>query len=179
MNKEIISLLEPFENYDGEKKFVFFDLDGTAAEWRTSASLSDLYQKGYFSSLKPTEIATYANELAKIPEIETFSLSAYFPDSFAYEEKNIWIDQFIPNIDKEHRIFVPCGIDKASFVVDALRHFLTNKHVLVDDYTENLTGWHQAGGRAIKWLNGINGCNGKFQGNRTNSLFELNDMIFD
>ena len=87
MNKEIISLLEPFENYDGEKKFVFFDLDGTAAEWRTSASLSDLYQKEYFSSLKPTEIATYANELAKIPEIETFSLSAYFPDSFAYEEK--------------------------------------------------------------------------------------------
>ena len=47
------------------------------------------------------------------PEIEVNILSAYLTDSqYALQEKNEWLDRYLPEIDQTHRIFVPCGSDK-------------------------------------------------------------------
>lgn len=160
------------------KKVIYVDLDGTAAEWRSAASLSDLYQKGYFATLRPTEVASFINKLVKNDEAEFFTLSAYILDSPAYEDKNWWIDKHMPNIDKQHRIFVPTGVNKAAFVMEAFRRPLTENDILVDDYSVNLIEWQKAGGKAIKWLNGINGINGTFKGPRVMWLPDLHEAIF-
>lgn len=35
-----------------ETKYLFFDIDGTLAEWRSSVTEKDLSTKGYFSSFR-------------------------------------------------------------------------------------------------------------------------------
>ena len=35
------------------KKRLFVDMDGTLAEWRSEAGPEELYEKGYFESLRP------------------------------------------------------------------------------------------------------------------------------
>ena len=158
---------------------VYFDLDGTLAEWRAAASFSDLLKKGYFRSLAPTPLARYANELReKKDNVDSYTLSAYIPESYAHDEKNEWVDEYAPNIDPAHRIFVCDGVCKADFVIEALNRPLTENDVLVDDHTPNLTAWKKAGGKSIKWLNGINGVGGTFDGPRTGDIEELDHLIF-
>lgn len=163
-----------------EKKInVFFDIDGTLAEWITVANFSDLFQKGYFRTLAPTTLIGYANRLAdKNSDVDAYILSAYLPESYAFSEKNEWVDEHVPNFDKMHRIFVHDGVCKAEAIIEAMKRPLTENDVLIDDYTSNLTAWQAAGGKAIKWLNGINGLGGRFDGPRTGSIEELNRMIF-
>ena len=58
----------------------------------------------------------------------------------------------MPEIEKTHRVFVPYGHDKKDFV-DA------KDCILIDDFTQNLFSWEEAGGIAIKYINGINSTN--------------------
>lgn len=158
-------------------KRVYFDLDGTLAEWKTASTMLELQQKDYFFCLKPTSLIPFANRLAKRRDIETMTLSQYLPDTYALEDKNRWCDIYTPDIDKEHRVFIPYGVGKAEFIQKTLRRPLTMDDILVDDYSKNLKEWSVAGGTAIKWLNGTNGHGGTFRGGRIKRVPELKKMI--
>lgn len=158
-------------------KRVFFDMDGTMAEWK-DASLEELYQRNYFKSLQPTEVASYANALARDRKADIYALSSYFTDSNALSEKKSWCDFHVPDIDGFHRLFVPYGVSKSAFIAEVFRRSLTSEDVLVDDYTANLLQWKEEGGRAIKWLNGINGNGGQFDGIRVDNIPMLEKEIF-
>lgn len=158
-------------------KRVYFDLDGTLAEWKAAATMQELQRKDYFFCLQPTNLVPFANRLAKHPDIEVMTLSQYLPDTYALEDKNRWCDIHVPNIDQEHRIFVPCGIGKPEYIQKALRCSLSEDDILIDDYSKNLTEWSAAGGTAIKWLNGINGNGGTFQGFRVMWVPDLEQII--
>lgn len=158
-------------------KRVYFDLDGTLAEWKAVATTLELQQKDYFFRLKPTNLVPFVNQLKKRRDIETMTLSQYLPDTYALEDKNRWCDVYTPGIDLEHRIFVPCGIGKTEFIQETLRRPLSEDDILVDDYSKNLTEWCAAGGTAIKWLNGINGNGGTFQGLRIMWVSDLEKFV--
>lgn len=160
-------------------KRVYFDLDGTLAEWKAAATMEELQQKDYFFTLKPTNLVQFANRLADRRDIETMTLSQYLPDTYALEDKNRWCDIHVPSIDKKRRIFVPCGIGKPEYIQEALRRPLSEDDILIDDYSKNLTEWSAAGGTAIKWLNGINGHGGTFQGFRIMWIPDLEKIIMD
>ena len=84
---------------------------------------------------------------------EVFIISAYnadFPD--AVEGKNYWLDKYLPEIDKEHRIFTVVGKKKTDYVPGGVQP----TDVLLDDYNGNLEAWVEAGGIGIKLLNGLN-----------------------
>jgi len=104
-------------------------------------------------------------------DIEIFVLTAYLSDSeWAFAEKMEWLDEYIPEIDMEHRIFIPNGENKRDYIVD-----FDEKHdVLLDDYTPNLVKWHP--GRAIKLLNGINGTKGTWQGEKVSLEREPDEL---
>lgn len=158
-------------------KRVYFDLDGTLAEWKTTATMQELQQKNYFFFLKPTKLARLANCLAKRNEIEVMILSQYLTGTPALKDKNRWCDLYIPNIDQEHRIFVPCGDGKAEVIQKSLGRPLNKEDILIDDYSKNLMEWSAAGGTAIKWLNGINGKGGTFQGIRIMQVPDLEKQL--
>lgn len=155
------------------KKRLFMDMDGTLAEWRSEVGPEELYEKGYFASLRPYGAILDAVKsiwaAAQNGEIdaELFILSAYLPDSsWAKAEKQEWLNEYLysmvraaaqyrrPMFDASHTLLVPCGNSKLDYVPGGVRA----SDYLLDDYTLNLREWEQSGGTPIKVFNG---CNGK------------------
>ncbi len=143
------------------KKRLFIDMDGTLAEFKNVDTLETLYEKGYFEKLQPQVTVVEAVRLIvqQCPDIEVFVLSAVLSDSpYALEEKNTWLDMYLPEIDAAHRLFPACGTDKK----EAIEGEITERDFLLDDYTKNLNDWEPPA-RGIKLLNGINHTRGSWQ----------------
>ena len=139
---------------DKQRQRLFVDMDGTLAVFKPVDEMETLYEKGYFLNLEPHEnvVAAVKEIIVRNPDIEVNILSAYLTDSaYALQEKNAWLDRYFPEIDREHRVFVPCGTDKKEGIRDGIRE----NDFLLDDYTKNLNEW-QPPARGIKLLNGIN-----------------------
>lgn len=144
---------------------LFVDMDGTLAEFRQVSALEELYERGYFAQLPPQQNVVDAVRLLihTTPLVEVFILSSVLFDSrFAMEEKNTWLNKYLPEIDQAHRIFLPCGESKVGYVPGRLRE----SDCLLDDYTKNLEDWSRAGGQGVKLLNGINHTRGSWNGSR-------------
>ena len=142
-----------------KKQRLFVDIDGTLAVFKPVDTLETLYEKGYFLNLAPHEnvVAAVKEIVTNHPEIEVNILSAYLTDSqYALQEKNEWLDRYLPEIDQTHRIFVPCGSDKKEGIGG-----IRSDDFLLDDYTHNLNEW-QPPARGIKLLNAINHTRGSW-----------------
>lgn len=147
-----------------QRQRLFVDMDGTLAVFKPVDEMETLYEKGYFLNLTPQENVVEAiREIAtNHSEIEVNILSAYLTDSkYALQEKNEWFDRHLPEIDSDHRIFVPCGTDKK----EGIREGIRSNDFLLDDYTKNLNEW-QPPARGIKLLNGINHTRGSWPHDR-------------
>lgn len=144
------------------KKRLFVDLDGTLAEFKQVDTLETLYEKGYFLNLAPQEnvVDAIKNIILEEDDVEVYILSSVLTDSkYALEEKNAWIDKYLPEIDNEHRIFPPCGADKKDYIPGEIGQ----TDYLLDDYSVNLSMWEPPA-KGIKLLNGINHTRGTWQG---------------
>ena len=132
---------------------LFVDMDGTLAVWN-NVYLEQLYEPGYFRNLPPLDqMIQKVTAFARQGEAEVFILSAYLPDSpYALKEKQEWLEQYLPEVDAAHRLFIPCGANKGHSVPGGIY----STDFLLDDYTKNLQEWTAAGGTGIKLLNGIN-----------------------
>jgi len=143
-----------------EKRRVFLDMDGVLCEYRPDSSVEDMTKDGYFRNLAPrSEMIDAVKYLLSRDVAEVFVLSAVIPEvkDSATADKNAWLNDYLPMIDKNHRIFTLCGASKAEAV-----NGVSEEDVLFDDYSANLTGWKAAGGSAVKILNEVNGKNGSF-----------------
>lgn len=162
-----------------DRQRLFVDMDGTLAEFKTVDTLETLYEKDYFINLKPNENVLGAiKQLIADNDIDVYILSAYLTDSrYALEEKNAWLDKYLPELPQEKKLFVPCGTDKSVAVPGLIRP----DDYLLDDYTKNLSEWEPPA-RGIKLINGINHTNGTWQGDKiqfTHAPEELSSMISD
>ncbi len=143
---------------------LFVDMDGTLAVFKPVDEMETLYEEGYFKTLEPQRnvVEAVRQIIKNHPEIEVNILSAYLTDSsYALKEKNEWLDRYLPEIDREHRIFMPCGTDKKEAIKDGIR----SNDFLLDDYTKNLNEW-QPPARGIKLLNSINHTRGSWPHDR-------------
>ncbi|MFR7531227.1 MAG: 5' nucleotidase, NT5C type [Lachnospira eligens] len=162
-----------------DRQRLFVDMDGTLAEFKTVDTLETLYEKDYFINLNPNENVLGAiKQLIADNDFDVYILSAYLTDSrYALEEKNAWLDKYLPELPQEKRLFVPCGTDKSVAVPGLIRP----DDYLLDDYTKNLSEWEPPA-KGIKLINGINHTNGTWQGDKiqfTHAPEELSSMISD
>lgn len=162
-----------------DRQRLFVDMDGTLAEFKTVDTLETLYEKDYFINLKPNENVLGAiKQLIADNDFDVYILSAYLTDSrYALEEKNAWLDKYLPELPQEKRLFVPCGTDKSVAVPGLIRP----DDYLLDDYTKNLSEWEPPA-KGIKLINGINHTNGTWQGDKIQFIHapeELSSMISD
>lgn len=158
-----------------DKIKLFVDMDGTLAEWRLACSVEHLYLDGYFYSLKPHKELIYfldkcINQTSI--DIDVFIASAYIEEK-ARIEKNMWLDKYFP-IKEKNRLFIPSNINKSTYIINHLKEPISKAHVLLDDHTPNLIEWRNAGGTAIKALNGVNRIEGKWDG----LLFDIFKLKF-
>lgn len=140
------------------KSRLFIDLDGTVARFYDASSnyLEQMYEKGYFRNLQPYEEMTEGIKLfmEQHKDVEVFTLSAKVNGEPPYceAEKQEWLDEYLPEIDREHRLFTEIGHNKAEYIPNGI----SNTDVLYDDYNKNLIDWENSGGVALKCHNNIN-----------------------
>lgn len=156
------------------KRKLFVDLDGTLAEWRQAASMEDLLQEGYFSSLLPHKSLVEAvQELVSRGE-EVYILSAYLTESkYAENEKRQWCDRWLPFLPAGHVLLVPTTTPKCE-CIESIFGKIDKNDFLLDDYSKNLHEWVAAGGSGIKYVNDVNWTKGTWQG-----CWVSNDMLAD
>lgn len=179
-----------------DKKRIFVDMDGTLAEWRNidvniecleqadAASIEEymnqiLYLPNYFSSLSPhEEVVNAVKSLVREKAFDVYVLSCVLPDKDGVspsDQKHQWLNKFLPEVDMEHRIFVPNGEDKKLHLPGGIKQ----GDILLDDYTKNLLQWEESGiGTGVKVLNYVNSTKGKWNGSMI-SCKEFSDRIVE
>lgn len=170
-----------------EKKKLFVDLDGTLAEFRRISSDEELLADGYYFNLRPaTEVIRMIQDLAlnNKDDVDVYILSAYLTESrTAYYDKLRWVKKNIPEIDLNHIVLLPCGLNKAEYIKETLpnvEHF--GSFYLLDDYNKNLNEWKEAGGIAIKMVNGINDRHHSWDGFRVydpEAYWDMRDTSYE
>lgn len=146
-----------------EKVNIFVDMDGVLAEQREDM-VEHMYNKGLFLNLPP--IMNMVNSVKKLTRdsYRIYILSSVIDSPYCEPEKEMWLDEYLPEIDKSNRIFVPYGVVKSTYAKNKVdtRGAI---NVLIDDFTVNLTTWELPGALAIKVLNGMNSTKGTWLDN--------------
>lgn len=163
-NKNIKNSKKIDDGIDPKSKCrIFFDLDGTLATWGKLEYEEQLFEQGYFKNLPPMkESVKQANSLIE-QGYDVYILSKYLEDSkYALNEKKEWVAKYLPQIKPENCIYVKYSENKS----DCIPHGINRNDFLIDDYSPNLFEFCDAGGQAIKILNGINHTKGTWKGER-------------
>ena len=155
---------------------LFVDMDGVLAEYKWSGK-GEEWRRGHFLSLAPDPAVVKAvRKIAIGNAAEVYVLSALLPDSdWCRPEKAVWLVRYLPEIPEDRWIFTKPGVSKPEAVV-ALFGTLEDS-ILLDDFTANLKQWESAGGTGIKYLNGINGTKGTWQGRAVSSQMLSEEII--
>lgn len=156
---------------------IFIDMDGTLAKWKNVLNADELYEQGYYLNLEPNlKIIEEIKSLIWKGE-DIYILSSFLDGSkYALDEKNKWLDKYLPELDSKRRIFVKYGDNKSDYIKSGI----SNSDYLLDDYTKNLIDWKIAGGTGIKYLNGINHTKGTWKGlilDGNNDDYSLNRLL--
>ena len=157
---------------------IYFDMDGVLAKYdrnaykedpETHERLFETKNKHYFRYVpaddKMTNVLfhltdrTYAIKLLRAGmDIETHVISTLSKKSSAfieqYDDKVAWLKDNIKNFPTEE--FYPALGEKRDIAILIRGKKLNTTDILIDDYNVNLTSWRDAGGTAIKYLNGVN-----------------------
>lgn len=139
------------------KKRLFLDMDGTLARFHDvdKTYIEAMWQQGFYVDLKPFEniVAAVKLFIREHPEVDVYILSAVLDTEppFVEEEKNAWINKYLPEIPKERRIFTRAGHNKADYIGG-----VGSGDYLLDDYNKNLHEFKSAGANAIKFRNDVN-----------------------
>lgn len=133
-------------------------MDGVLADFDGQVNALDRYklETGFFSQLQTLPLLEQVRAMLIDPQTrqKIYILSAS-PNEKTDHDKKIWLSKHLPLLYESHIIFVRNGADKAQYA---------NGAILIDDYTPNLKKWEQAGGVAIKYLNGKNGKTKSWKG---------------
>lgn len=129
---------------------LFVDLDGTLARFNVRNALERFdKEEGFFANLLAYKGIEVVNELAN--EIELFVISAS-PNEQADNDKMIWLNKYLPNINNDNITICRLGQNKAQIIQDKYNIIIDNNCYLLDDYTKNLNEWESFGGVGIKRL---------------------------
>lgn len=151
------------------QKTLWSDQDGVIAEYEYHAytiPLEDgntLFMKPnahYFRTLTPDNRIIKAYELLQqennLPVHVLTNLTDYYPIWKEHRQDKIeWTKEYMPFINIETQ-YDTIHIPKYLKAQKILQRPLTETDILISDYNPDLTPWENAGGTAVKYLNGIN-----------------------
>ena len=147
-----------------EEPIIFFDQDGTLNRWRW-IDINEVKKEGYFKSVLPRENVIDASHILKIRRIPIATYgAAWLDDGHSVDDKNWWMDRFVPHIDISKRIYVPCGSEKVEYFYEKVGRDITRADILIDDNSDVLRSWEINGGTGIKVRTAENGRFGTWRG---------------
>lgn len=143
--------LQAGEHKPSDAPSVYFDIDGTLAKWNVNAAMEEVFdiQNHYFRKVEPEKFVIDLAYKLYLDGMDVCIISAAEKDTIP--DKYEWLKENLPFIEDENIFFSPIGADKTQFIKSN-----ADISVLIDDYNPNLQAWREAGGHAVKMLNGIN-----------------------
>ena len=155
---------------------IFLDLDGTLARFNVRNALERFdKEEGFFARLKAYKNIEVVNELAKTNNLFIISAS---PNEQADNDKMIWLEKYLPNINVENITICRLGQNKAQIIQDKYNITINEQCYLLDDYTKNLNEWESFGGKGIKRLTFVSDNSRKlWKGLTLKDLQELTNII--
>lgn len=145
----------------------YFDMDGVLAEYDRNAYIGShpLFldkQSHYFMTCLPDTTAMeliyrlYLDYTKKNTEPNIYILTSVNQDMLNVHthDKTEWIAKYMPFIKPSQILFSYTSKRDAVEFINS--HKLTAHDILIDDYNKNLTEWERAGGKSVKYSNGIN-----------------------
>ena len=153
---------------------LYVDMDGTVAEYNKFATPEQVFSKGYFATrpmliniIKALDVLYNCKGHELNINIIT-RCDMHLP--WCREDKEQWLDNCLPFIEHNRRIFIPLEYLKTDSV-----KFKRRSDVLIDDWNRELQTWH---GVSVKMLNGINSpWNGKSININDNVLNLVNEIV--
>ena len=147
-----------------KKPRIYFDMDGVLARYERHAYKGDnpLYlntNKHYYKNVpKDERMSPVFKAIITNTDVNTFVLSSLskIGSGFIYQkhDKSDWLETHYPMFDLNN--FIPVMAEKRTIAEYLTGRPLTVTDILVDDYNHNLQAWKDAGGTAIKYINGEN-----------------------
>lgn len=129
----------------------YFDMDGVLNTFEFGTPEESLYIPGYFRN-RPAQphFIEAVNIMLNMELGEDFPLRLHILSMYlkrnrtAVDEKNEWLDYYLPRISSDRRIFLSTEENKTDYIKVSARS------VLIDDYGENLRQFRRMGGRIVK-----------------------------
>lgn len=165
------------KNKKERKPRIFFDMDGTLNVWELGTHIDVVSAPGYMRTRKPIESIVAASKMLHLLGYECWIVSAILPFEYSIPDKNYWVDQYCPWFEKDRRIYIPYGSNKANKMYGNV----LPGDVFLDDYTQNLMDLREAFAsnlECIKVLNGINDSRHTWNGKRI-SIYSEPEEIAD
>lgn len=151
----------------------YIDMDGVVARYDRSAYIGDtpMYRNktlNYFRDLPPDpKMIAVVNKLLELKQDVVMFTSVDNVGSYALvmiHDKIEWLHKNIPNLDTDKQFLASLSSKRS--IAEAIKFNSSHTHIngqvlsiddiLIDDWNNNLNDWHDAGGTAIKYNNGIN-----------------------
>lgn len=142
---------------------IFVDMDGVLAVYHPDTE-KHMYNKGFFLNRPSHEHMVKAvRSLIVNSEYNVFILSSIINSLYCKKEKELWLEERVPELDRRNAFFVPYGMPKSDFITQYLNlEGYTN--ILLDDYSKNLNKWDVPNPVPVKVLNGINNKSNSWEG---------------
>lgn len=166
-----------------KKHRIYFDMDGVLARYERHAYKGEhpLYldkDKHYYKQVpQDPRMALVFDTILKEPNIDTFALSTLskIGSHFIYQkhDKTEWLATKHPEFPLEN--FIPVMAEKRIIAEYLTGRPLSITDILIDDYNANLEAWKNAGGTAIKYLNGENSAE-SFDGPIIDTVMSTKDI---
>lgn len=155
---------------------IFVDMDGVLTKVDPEIE-HNMYNVGYFLEAEPVwKNIQLVQQLLNDKNLHVYILSSLLAKSNTIEqEKDLWLDKYLPEIKKSHRFFVPEGIKKCDFIRAKIPDVDYAVNLLIDDYSVNLQQWKEFGYIGIKMLNGFNNRHGTWINNNPESILHYED----
>lgn len=148
---------------------IYLDMDGFLAEYdysiyaKKNPAWNDVGSHVFRDVKRDEFVYMIVNKLSEVMQNDLYILTSVCGLNAEIRNEQImdkmnWTAKFYPQLNLCN--FIACESDKRN-VISKIKGFrLTKSDILIDDYKKNLFAWTEAGGTAIKYLNGINsvGC---------------------
>lgn len=136
-----------------QKFYAFIDMDGVLAQWPCPDSIPEAIKKpGFFQNLQSDASALNLLKILQNHGMSTRIISTV-PGSNAVQEKQAWLNKYVKQTAAP--LFCPKSTSKAEMAKEVINQY-GSFALLIDDWNVNLKKWDNAGGTAIKYLNGRN-----------------------
>lgn len=160
---------------NGKYIHIFFDMDGVLAKWEP-VSIEETMEKGFFYSREPDKAMLDLVTQIMILGLPVSVLSSVYRDDHSIKEKEQWLDK-VGLSSLGRRLFSPYGESKGEIIDSLKKHYPDSIFVLVDDNSEMLRKWQEAGGIGVKYYNGLNGTKGTWDGYSISCKMQQRQMI--